>query len=219
VQASQYQPFQGRPRRTQTPNRSSLLESLDRQLATLAVQHKAFLYDVCRQPTVPADSSARLFLTEHRIIPYSLFEPTPQFVTYLGKATVFETREPPALFESFEEQRKESAGQYEVVLREVRRHYAFPVDSSVRGFLTEHRTISHILLEAVPHLKACFGDATVFSLRAPMDDAGSRTLYAVAMWPGRPCDVREALARFDDSWWTVRSRRASAYLAFTYELT
>jgi len=130
-----------------------------------------------------------------------------------------QTRERPALFESLEEQMAEFSAQHEAVLGEVRKCYALPADSSVRDFLTEHRTLPYILLEAAPQLKTYFGEATIFSLRAPIDDAGSRTLYAVAMWPGRSRDVREALARFDDSWWIAHSRQASGYLTFTYELT
>ena len=123
-----------------------------------------------------------------------------------------------ALIESVEKQMAEFAAQHEAVLNEVRKYYALPAESSVRDFLTEHRTLPYILLEAVPQLKTYFGAAAIFSLRTPTDDAGSRTLYAVVMWPGKSRDVRQALARFDDSWWIAHSRQASGYLAFTYEL-
>ena len=62
------------------------------------------------------------------------------------------------------------------------------------------------------------GGNAVFNLRAPIDEAGSQTLYAVAMWPGKLQDVRDALAKFDDEWWMARARQAAGYLTFTYEL-
>jgi hypothetical protein len=127
-------------------------------------------------------------------------------------------QEPVTLFEGLERQMVEFAAQHEAALNEVRKYYAFPADSSVRDFLTEHRTIPYILLEAAPQLKAHFGASAIFSLRTPTDDVGSRTLYAVVTWPGKSRDVRQALDRFDDSWWIAHSRQASGYLTFTYEL-
>lgn len=88
----------------------------------------------------------------------------------------------------------------------------------MRDFLTERRAIPQMLLEAAPQLKAYFGGTAVFNLRAPIDEAGSRTLYAVAMWPGEVLDVRDALAKFDKDWWMARAGRAAGYLTFTYEL-
>ncbi len=106
----------------------------------------------------------------------------------------------------------------ESALCELRRHFVLPKDSSVTIFLAEHRTIAQILLDSVGHLKSCFGEDTVFNLRASMDESGSRTLYAVAMWPGCTQLVRKALAEFDDGWWIPHSQSASGYLTFTYEL-
>jgi hypothetical protein len=107
--------------------------------------------------------------------------------------------------------------EHENNLRELRRHFVLPPDSSVATFLTEHRSIPQILLEARNHLSASFGPETVFVLRTAIDEAGPPTLYAVAMWPGTLHDVRDALAKFDD-WWIPHSRQASEYLNFTYEL-
>jgi hypothetical protein len=103
-------------------------------------------------------------------------------------------------------------------LEEVRRHFVLPSDASVVTFLNEHRTIAQMLVESAPHLRDAFGAETTFTLRAPIDEAGSRTLYAVAMWPGEVRDVRSALARFDETWWIAHSRQAEGFLAFTYEL-
>jgi len=75
-----------------------------------------------------------------------------------------------------------------------------------------------LLLEAVPHLKTCFGTNVVVSLRVPIDEGGSRCLYAVAMWPARLRDVKNALGRFDHEWWLGRANQAAGDLTFTYEL-
>lgn len=106
----------------------------------------------------------------------------------------------------------------QVAFCELRRHFVLAKDSSVATFLAEHRTLAQILLESVGHLKSCFGEDTVFNLKALMDESGSHTLYAVAMWPGSTQHVRKALAEFDDGWWISRSQSASGYLTFTYEL-
>ena len=104
------------------------------------------------------------------------------------------------------------------VLREVRKYFIHPVDSSVWSFLAEHRTVVQVLLDSVHHLKKHFGDATRFSLVAPIDESGRQTLYAVVLWPGKIHDVRVALAGFDDEWWIANSRQAAGDLTFTYEL-
>ena len=106
----------------------------------------------------------------------------------------------------------------EALFKEILQHYVLPSDSSVTDFLMAHRTIPQILLGAVPQLKGSFGGNAIFHLRAPIDDSGVRTLYAVAIWPGKLSDVRAALANFDDQWWIANSPQAAGHLVFTYEL-
>lgn len=129
-----------------------------------------------------------------------------------------EFRSHAAVVDELDKQKGQPAAQHEAALSHVCKSYVLPADESVQEFLTEHRAISQVLLAAVPQLKACFGDSAVFNLRAPIDEAGSRTLYAIAMWPGKLRDVREALARFDNEWWIGRAGQAAGYLTFTYEL-
>ena len=129
-----------------------------------------------------------------------------------------EPRQRAPILEGLEKQMAEFAALDEAILSEVRKNYVLPADSSVLNFLTEHRTIPQILLDAAPQLKACFGADAVFNLRAPIDESGSRILYAAAMWQGKSQDVRDALAKFDRDWWTARAGQAAGYLTFTYEL-
>ena len=140
---------------------------------------------------------------------YELLQAAPRWPESLQRA---------ALAERLRQQMAESVAQDEAALNEVCKHYVLPTDASVRDFLTKHRGIPEILLEATPYLKLHFGGNAVFNLRRPIDEAGSRTLYAVAMWPGELRDVRDALARFDSDWWMPRAGQAAGYLTFTYEL-
>lgn len=125
---------------------------------------------------------------------------------------------PGALFESLEQQMVEYRGRQEAIQEELRRHYVLPADRSVQDFLSQHQSIPALLLEAVPHLKRHFGANAIFSLSAPIDEAGTRTLHAVAIWPGGANDAREALSGFDNDWWMAHARQASGDLTFTYEL-
>lgn len=122
-----------------------------------------------------------------------------------------------AILENLEKQMASFAKQ-QAELAEVRKHFVLLSDSSVEKFLTGHRTIPQILLEAVQHLRAFFGSDAVLNLRAPIDESGSQILYAIVMWPGSLQDVRQHMARFDEVWWLAHSRQTSGYLNFTYEL-
>lgn len=123
-----------------------------------------------------------------------------------------------AILANLEKQMVDFAAEHDAALNEVRKYFVLPRDSSVSNFLSGHRIVPQILLEAVPQLRACFGAETIFNLRAPIDESGSQSLYAVAMWPGNVQDARRALTKFDDAWWIVHSRQASGYIVFTYEL-
>jgi|SRR5882672_659528 len=129
-----------------------------------------------------------------------------------------EPREQQDMFIDLEKQMVAFEAQHEAALTELRKQYVFPTDSSVVRFLREHRIIPQLLIHAAPQLKSHFGADTVFALRAPIDESGARTLYAIAMWPGRVLDAKGALDRFEDAWWIANSRQASGNLYFTYEL-
>jgi hypothetical protein len=132
--------------------------------------------------------------------------------------TLPKSTQPAAIFDDLEKQMLAFAADHDATLEEVRKYFVLPNDSSVATVLSAHRGLVRILLEAVAPLRACFGAEYIFNLRAPIDDSGSRTLYAVAMWPGTVRDARSALAKFDDDWWIAQSRQAAGYLTFTYEL-
>jgi hypothetical protein len=128
-----------------------------------------------------------------------------------------EPREQHDLFTDLENQAAFEA-QHEAALAELRKQYVLPADSSVVEFLRQHRALPQLLILAAPQLRVHFSADAVFTLRAPMDESGVRTLYAVAMWPGKARDAKGALDNFDDAWWIANSRQASGNLYFTYEL-
>jgi len=147
-------------------------------------------------------TSGHVWPTSIPIVPYQTFQELPP--------------QEAEVLDSLERQMSVFAAGHKTALEEVRRN--FVADSQVMTFLNDHRTLPQLLLEAVPQLKMSFGSGAIFALRAPIDEAGARALYAVAMWPGKVTDARKALARFDDTWWLANLRRASGYLTFTYEL-
>ncbi len=123
-----------------------------------------------------------------------------------------------ALLEDYEREMLVFQAETEAALNDVRRCFVLPQDSSVVTFLQDHKTIPQILLEAINHLRACFGIDTLFALKVLTEEGGPRMLYGVAMWPGAVEDARRSLANFDDTWWLSHSRQASGHLTFTYEL-
>ncbi len=124
----------------------------------------------------------------------------------------------PRILSDLEDQMAGFEAEHEALVKEVRKYYVLPADSSVLSFFRRHRTLPQLLLQAAQQLKEHFGANAVFTLRAPVDESGSQTLYAVAMWPGNVRNVRDSLAKFDDEWWIANSRQAAGYLTFTYEL-
>ena|ERR1022692_2334118 len=103
-------------------------------------------------------------------------------------------------------------------VKELKKRYVFTSNRNVQEFLQNHRSLPHILIDAEPHLKDCFGSDSVLNLEVLIDEDGSRSLYAVVLWRGEAELAESALAKFDDSWWLDKSREASGFLTITYEL-
>ncbi len=130
-----------------------------------------------------------------------------------------ETRQGITIFDDLEKQMAECGTEHEDALDRIRKFYIISDDPSlVWQFLYDHRAVAQILLDAASYLREFFSGRVIFNLRVLIDESGSQALYAVVMWPGSVRDVREAFRKFDETWWLSRSRQASGYLAFTYEL-
>lgn len=96
--------------------------------------------------------------------------------------------------------------------------YGFPADDSVSDFLTHHPAVRAVLHEALPHLKEFFGAENIFNLELSVEEDGSQTLYAIAVWHDSVQSVAQALAGFEENWWLDRMTSGTAELAFTYEI-
>jgi hypothetical protein len=108
--------------------------------------------------------------------------------------------------------------EHEAELVELKKYYVFPADGTVAKFLHQHRVIPQLLLLAARQTSEYFGENAIVSLQAPIDESGTRTLYATILWPGKIEDVRSRLEHFDNEWWIAKSREAAGNLYFTYEL-
>lgn len=133
-------------------------------------------------------------------------------------ATISEVYSQTSVLDDLEHQMAQFAAEFEAQMAQLSKNYVMAGDHQVERFTRNHRTLSQLLLEAVPHLKHHFGADAIFHLRAPIDEGGAQTLYAVVMWPGTAKDVRTRLKAFDDEWWFGLLNQASGHLTFTYEL-
>jgi hypothetical protein len=108
--------------------------------------------------------------------------------------------------------------QHRADISALRQSFIFQTDAAVTSFLSDHRSIPQLLLQAVPYLHRCFGADKIPSLRIDSDEAGSRILYAVVPWECSVREARVALKSFDDQWWMAHAFQALGRLTFTYEL-
>lgn len=122
------------------------------------------------------------------------------------------------ILDQIEQQMAQFEADHETAVTQLQRSYVFLNDRAIRSVFRSHRTAPQVLIEAVPWLRRTLGAATVFNLRASIDESGGQTLYVVAVWPGDVRDVRMALELFDEQWWITNSRQVSGDLTFTYEL-
>jgi hypothetical protein len=118
----------------------------------------------------------------------------------------------------FEQQMAEFAIQQQEEINRLLEAYVFDDPNGVRSFLKNHRSVAEILLEAVPHLKQCFGGDPTLRLQVLSNEGYQGTIYGVVSWKQDLSSARSALQRFDDSWWINSSRRASGRIVFDYQL-
>jgi hypothetical protein len=118
----------------------------------------------------------------------------------------------------YHQEKPESTPVSERELNDVRARYVFSEPAEVELFLKDHRTIPGLLLEAAAYLRNCFGPIVPLRLTVSLEEDGSRTLQALAVWNGPLNEAKNALARFDMDWWLDNCRRSSGRTIFDYEL-
>ena len=121
------------------------------------------------------------------------------------------------LFENLERQMAAYEVEYQAMIAEVVRSYVMPRNDSVLNFLSTHRSIASLLLQALPRLQQYLPE-TIFALRASADDDGWQTLCVDAIWRGNARDAFAGLDRFEDAWWVANSHMGAGHLIFTYRL-
>jgi hypothetical protein len=108
-------------------------------------------------------------------------------------------------------------GDYRTAIDGMRKLYVLPTDSSVLDFLSDHRTLPQLLIDAAQQLRKYFAD-TIFALRVASDEDGWQNLYADAMWTGDASEAIRLLDQFEDQWWIPNCQPARGALTFTYRL-
>jgi hypothetical protein len=96
--------------------------------------------------------------------------------------------------------------------------YVFENSLRVESFLKDHRGIVGLLLESAPHIKQHFGSDVAVKLVVGLEEDGSRTLQALAVWPGVLRDAKAALGALDRDWWLENGQRGSGNIILDYEL-
>jgi hypothetical protein len=109
-----------------------------------------------------------------------------------------------------------SLRQFSAEMDSIKAEYVLRNESPIAAFFSAHRTAAHFLLMAVAQLKKSFGDDVVFNLEALVEDNGSSTLYAIAVWRGSAERADAALEDFDERWWL--NQPVQPGITFTYEL-
>jgi hypothetical protein len=120
---------------------------------------------------------------------------------------------------SYELQMMQYVKDQEAKFQELRREYILLHDlNNLESYLRDHSALVDVLLDAVPHLKACFGDNLILQIRLADDEETSKTVCATILWRKDPASARAALNSFDESWWIDNVKRASGKVVFDYEL-
>lgn len=96
--------------------------------------------------------------------------------------------------------------------------FAAPDQEEVTDFLRRHPDAAAILREALPHVRAAFGPATL-SLRVirDPDSGGAMDLFAFIQVQEAGGSALEKLDRFDEDWWMRRSDSPEAPVHFDLE--
>jgi hypothetical protein len=123
-----------------------------------------------------------------------------------------------SVFGNLERQLAQQESEFADAIAKLRSDFIFSNTGSVQAFLSTHRALASILLEAVDYLKDCFGPDTPLMLEIASDDGPARAIYALALWKKDRAESRAALKKFDEIWWMNNLRKAGGRIVFDYEL-
>jgi hypothetical protein len=123
-----------------------------------------------------------------------------------------------SIFENLENQMVQQESEFTDTLAKLRHEFIFSNVAPVQSFLTTHRALASILIEAVDYLKDCFGQDTPLALEIVSEEGPARAIYALALWKKDRAEARAALNRFDEIWWMRNLKKAGGRIVFDYEL-
>jgi hypothetical protein len=111
---------------------------------------------------------------------------------------------------------EQSYNQIAADIDELKAGYIFRNAAAIVDFVSRHRTVAHVLSNALPQLKQSFGEDVVFNLEVIREDDDSSSVYAIVVWRGPAEGAEAALEDFDERWWLNQAPQPG--LTFTYEL-
>lgn len=106
----------------------------------------------------------------------------------------------------------------DVLLQGLEQAYVFESRVDVQAFLRPRPTSIALLAEASAHIDEAFGQGRTKIVRLVYDDSGATSVFGIVAWPESLEAGREALARFDQSWWLRNCNRADGAVNFNIEL-
>jgi hypothetical protein len=121
-------------------------------------------------------------------------------------------------FADIDKRVSEAAETSQPYLDDLKKLFVFRDEMAVTHFLSGHRTVPQLLMDAHTQLANFFGQDTVFALKVLTDEDGSRELYVVAEWSGQARQAMSALDSFVDRWWIGQSGPIAGRVSVTYEL-
>lgn len=106
----------------------------------------------------------------------------------------------------------------DVLLQRLEQTYVFESRADVQAFLRVRPTSIALLVEASVHIDQAFGRGRIKTVRLVQDGSGITSVFGIVAWPESIETGREALARFDESWWLRNCNRSDGIVNFNIEL-
>jgi hypothetical protein len=129
---------------------------------------------------------------------------------------------PPELSQrSIEDLKRQIQGdrtEFETTLQSLKKFFVFTKTPDIENFLWSYRMLAPIILEAAPHFQSFFPDSPI-ALDVMTEEGPTRTIYAIAQWPGDRTNARKALNAFEENWWLENLPKAAGRIVFDYELS
>lgn len=136
----------------------------------------------------------------------------------LSAKTVRSSRAGISNLETHQKQAVDYRASQEAILTQLRHRFVMPFESTVATFLTNHRSLPHLLTEAAERLKEAFGESVILNLEMSTDEDGEEILYGIAICQTDANSAARAFNYFVEKWWLHRMNASTTDIAFVYRL-